>query len=50
MVNYIGPRDPTARRLLEAILAKEAEHAEDLSSMLRAVTPAVRAAHPGREK
>ena len=37
MVNYIGPRDPTTRRLLEEILANEEEHAEDLSSLLRGV-------------
>jgi bacterioferritin len=42
MVDYIGPRDPTTRRLLEEILAKEEEHAEDLSSMLSAVAPAAR--------
>lgn len=46
MVSYIGPRDSTTRRLLEEILAKEEEHAEDLSSMLSAVTPA--AAPEGR--
>jgi bacterioferritin len=34
MIDYIGPRDPTTKRLLETILAKEEEHAEDLSSML----------------
>jgi bacterioferritin len=34
MIAYIGPRDPTTRRMLEEILAKEEEHAEDLSSML----------------
>lgn len=39
MINYIGAQDPTTRRLLEDILAKEEEHAEDLSSMLH-VTPA----------
>jgi bacterioferritin len=34
MINYIGPRDPTSRRLLEAILAQEEEHAEDLVDLL----------------
>ena len=42
MVEYIGARDPTSRRLLEEILAKEEEHAEDLSSMLTAVAPGAR--------
>lgn len=36
MIGYIGPRDPTTKRMLEEILAKEEEHAEDLSSMLHA--------------
>jgi hypothetical protein len=40
MVTYSGAQDPTTRRLLEEILAKEEEHAEDLSSMLNAVAPA----------
>jgi bacterioferritin len=35
MIGYLGQDDPTTKRLLEAILATEEEHAEDLSSMLR---------------
>ena len=34
MVNYLGSQDPTSRRLLEQILAKEEEHAEDLVTLL----------------
>ncbi len=34
MIAYLGNDDPTTRRLLEEILAKEEEHAEDLSSLL----------------
>ncbi|WP_020650711.1 ferritin-like domain-containing protein [Solimonas variicoloris] len=34
IVQYLGDRDPTTRRLMEAILAKEEEHAEDLSTLL----------------
>jgi len=37
MIRYIGPRDPTTRRLLQEVLAKEQEHAADLASMLRGV-------------
>ena len=37
MIAYLGQDDPTTKRLLESILAKEEEHAEDLSSMLRVV-------------
>ena len=43
MINYIGTRDPTTRRMLEEILAKEEEHAEDMASMLQGVAPANRA-------
>ncbi|MEI2415296.1 ferritin-like domain-containing protein [Orrella sp. JC864] len=34
MVEYIGDKDPTTRRLLEQILAVEEEHADDLSDFL----------------
>jgi bacterioferritin len=34
MVNFIGQRDPTTRRLFESILAQEEEHAEDLVDLL----------------
>ena len=34
MVTFIGPRDPTSRRLMESILAQEEEHAEDLVDLL----------------
>jgi bacterioferritin len=34
MVNFIGQRDTTTRRLLESILAQEEEHAEDLVDLL----------------
>jgi bacterioferritin len=34
MVNFIGARDTTTRRLLESILAQEEEHAEDLVDLL----------------
>jgi bacterioferritin len=43
MINYIGTRDPTTRRMLEEILAKEEEHAEDMASMLHGVAPRNRA-------
>lgn len=34
MIRYIGDSNPTTRRMLEAILANEEEHAEDLATML----------------
>jgi bacterioferritin len=34
IIIYLGNDDPTTRRMLEAILANEEEHAEDLSTLL----------------
>ncbi len=34
MIHYIGEDDPTTRRMLEEILAKEEEHADDLADLL----------------
>jgi bacterioferritin len=34
MVNYLGDKDPTTRRMLEGILANEEEHADDLAALL----------------
>ncbi|MCD0505302.1 ferritin-like domain-containing protein [Bordetella petrii] len=34
MVDYVGDKDPTTRRLLEEILAVEEEHADDLADFL----------------
>jgi len=34
MVAYLGENDPTTRRLMEEILAKEEEHADDLANLL----------------
>ena len=33
IVRYLGTKDPTTRRMLEEILAKEEEHAEDLRTL-----------------
>jgi bacterioferritin len=35
MIRYVGEKDPTTRRMLEEILAKEEEHAEEMSELLR---------------
>jgi bacterioferritin len=35
IIRHIGDDDPTTRRMLEAILANEEEHADDLASMLK---------------
>jgi len=34
IVAYLGEDDPTSRRLMEEILAKEEEHADDLANLL----------------
>jgi bacterioferritin len=34
IIAYLADADPTSRRLMEEILAKEEEHADDLSSLL----------------
>ena len=33
MIRYIGDKDPTTRRMLEEILAKEEEHADELADL-----------------
>lgn len=35
MIRFVGERDPTTRRLLEAVLADEEAHAEDMASLLK---------------
>ena len=37
MIAYLGEEDPTSRRLMEEILAKEEEHAEDLRTLLESL-------------
>ncbi|MGE5640350.1 MAG: ferritin-like domain-containing protein [Clostridia bacterium] len=38
MVEYLGSKDITTRRLMEEILAKEEEHADDLASLLEGLS------------
>lgn len=38
MVKFFGEKDPTTRRMLEEVLAKEEEHADDLTDLLFAQT------------
>ena len=40
MIRYFGERDPTSRVMMEQILAKEEEHADELTDLLFAVEPA----------
>ncbi|UVT17444.1 MAG: DUF2383 domain-containing protein [Nitrospira sp.] len=39
MVRYFGDKDPTSRVMLEGILAKEEEHADEMADLLFAVQP-----------
>ena len=34
IIRYLGEEDPTSRRMMEEILAKEEEHAEDLKTLI----------------
>jgi len=39
IIRFFGEKDPTSRRLMEEILAKEEEHAEDLATLLENLDP-----------
>jgi len=39
MVRWFGDRDPTSRRMMESILAKEEEHADDMATLLETLDP-----------
>jgi len=39
IVRFFGDRDPTSRIMMEEILAKEEEHADDMADLLVAVEP-----------
>src|SRR5689334_11476777 len=38
IVRYLGDNDPTSRRLMEEILAKEEEHADDLRTLIETLS------------
>lgn len=40
IIRYLGDNDPTSRRVMEEILAKEEEHAEDLKTLIQTLTQA----------
>jgi bacterioferritin len=37
IIRYLGDNDPTSRRMMEEILAKEEEHADDLKTLLERI-------------
>jgi bacterioferritin len=38
IIRYLGDKDPTSRRVMEEILAKEEEHAEDMKTLIESVS------------
>ena len=39
LIRYLGDNDATTRRLMEGVLAKEEEHAEELAILLQTFEP-----------
>jgi bacterioferritin len=39
IIRYLGDDDPTTRRVIEEILGKEEEHADDMKNLLEAMNP-----------
>ena len=44
IVQWLGTRDPTTRKMMEEILATEEEHADDLVSLLEGLPGGMKAA------
>ncbi len=40
IIRYLGDKDPTSRRLMEEILAKEEEHADDMKTLIERLAEA----------
>ena len=38
IIRYLGANDPTSRRVMEEVLAKEEEHADDLKSLIETIS------------
>jgi bacterioferritin len=38
IIRYLGDKDPTSRRVMEEILAKEEEHAEDMKTLIETMS------------
>ncbi len=39
IIRFLGDRDPTTRRMMEGILAKEEEHADEIADWMRRLAP-----------
>jgi bacterioferritin len=49
IVQWLGDKDPTTRKMMEEILAAEEEHADDLVSLLEGLPGGMNAEEPGRQ-
>ena len=50
IIQYLGTNDPTTRRLMEEILAKEEEHAEDLKTLIDNLASSAQSGKPAAGK
>ncbi|MBV8053044.1 MAG: bacterioferritin [Acidobacteriaceae bacterium] len=50
IIRYLGEQDPTSRRVMEEILAKEEEHADDLKNLIECVAEAEKRARSGERE
>ena len=49
IIRYLGSDDPTTRRMLETIMAKEEEHADDMKKLLENLSEKLRPEKSGKE-
>jgi len=50
IIRYLGDNDPTSRRVMEEILAKEEEHAEDMKTLIQDLSPESEEEEPAQDK
>jgi bacterioferritin len=50
IVRYLGDKDPTSRRMMEEILAKEEEHADDLKTLIESLSELERTSRPSARR
>ena len=50
IIRYLGDKDPTSRRVMESILAKEEEHADDMAKLIQVVAEYEKKAKTGGPK
>lgn len=50
IIRYLGDKDPTSRRVMEQILEKEEEHADDMKTLIESVAEAEKRASAGQRQ